>query len=212
MRSIAPLEIQIFGSGFILVHLISLAAYSSFGLSSSEKDNYSSIFFYGGSIITIFSHVVLYCADVNQLSSSVFERAEKESRGAHWAKAGLMGIVLPVFNLIGLIVMFKKVGQDRKTFWSGIIAFIFYLLGNTHLLLKKEKTSESEEHELREDHLPADNSTPDSAVVDNSPAANSSADNSPTVDAPATNPLIDNSSVDYSPANNSLRPSIRTFP
>ncbi|CDH18067.1 uncharacterized protein ZBAI_09855 [Zygosaccharomyces bailii ISA1307] len=202
VRLSALKRMKVLGSGLILFHLIALLLYGSFGLSSREEDNYASIFVYGGSIITFSSFIVLCCADNNQMSSSV---------GAHWAKAGLIGIVLPIFNFIGLIVMFKKVGQDRKTFWSGVLAFILYLLGNTLLLLQKGK-SESEEHELRDKNPPADNLTADNAVMDNSPAANLSVDNSPTVDAPAINSLIDNSSVDYSPANNSLRPSICTFP
>ena len=233
--------IRALGSTLNIGHLIFLMAYGSLGLSSRDEDDYSSIFVYGGSIITSLSYFVLYCADINKLTSSIFKRGQGESKGTLWAKAGLMGIVLPVFNFIGLIVMSKKVGQNRKTFWSGVLAFILYLLGNTLLLLKKGK-SESEEHELRDNNPPANNSTADNAVMDNSPAANlsvdnspvdnstadnavvdnspaanspaanSSVDNSPTVDAPAINSLIDNSSVDYAPANNSLRPSVCTFP
>lgn len=179
-------------------------------------------FVYGGSIITAFSHIMLYWADVNKLTSNIFKRGQGESTGTHWAKAGLMGIVLPVFNFIGLIVMSTMVGQDWKTFALGILVFITYLLGNTLLLLKKGKKSESEEHELRDNNPPADNSpaanlsvdnssgdnsTADNAVVDNSPAANSSIDNSPAANSP-----VDNSSVDYSPANSSLQLSICTLP
>ena len=208
---------RVIGSAVIIIHLILLAAYASLGLSSRDEDNYLGIFVYGGSIITAFSHIMVYWADVNKLTSSIFERGQGESTGAHWAKAGLMGIVLPVFNFIGLIVMFTMVGQDGKTFALGIVVFITYFLGNALLFFNKGESTESEEHELRDnnppaDNPPADNSTADNALVHNSPAANSSVDNSPTVDAPATNSLIDNSSVDYSPANNSLRPSICTFP
>ena len=186
------IAVKILGSAFNFLHLFSLMAYSFFGLSSREEDDYSSIFVYGGSIITFLSYFVLYCADINKLTSSIFERRQGESTGTHWAKAGLMGIVLPVFNFIGLIVMFTMVGQDGKTFALGIFVFIAYFLGNALLFFNKGESTESEEHELRDnnppaDNPPADNSTADNALVHNSPAANSPVDNSP-------------------------RPSIRTFP
>ncbi|CDH18069.1 uncharacterized protein ZBAI_09857 [Zygosaccharomyces bailii ISA1307] len=100
----------------ILFHLASLLIYGCLGMSSSDKENYSRIFVYGGSFITVSSYVVLYCADANNLTRSIFQHGEGESKGTYLAKAGLMGIVLPVFNFIGLIFMFVNVGQDVQTF------------------------------------------------------------------------------------------------
>ncbi|CDH10009.1 uncharacterized protein ZBAI_01794 [Zygosaccharomyces bailii ISA1307] len=201
VKLIALKIMKALGSGLNIAHLILLAAYGSLGLSSRDDDNYSSIFVYGGSIITVASHIILYCADTNKLTSSIFERGQAESMGSYWAKAGLLVVVLPIFNSIGLIVMFVN-GQDRKNFWSGIFAFSAYLLGNTLLFLSKGENTRSEEYELREN----------SPLADNAPVSNLPAANSPANDAPATNSLIDNSSVDNSPLNNSPRPSIRTFP
>ncbi|AQZ14633.1 hypothetical protein BZL39_G06510 [Zygosaccharomyces parabailii] len=195
------------GRALLLTHLFSLVAYGYFGLSSGEEDNHSSVFVYGGSLITAVSYLVLYCTDVNKLSSSIFENGEKEGTGIRCAKVGVMGIILPAFNFIGLIVLFKKVGQDHKTFWSGITAFISYLLGNAFLLLKKGKKSEFEEHKLGEnkppvDKPPADNSQATNSSADNSPVDNSLVDNSPAANSPVDNPSADNSP----------RASIRTFP
>ncbi|SJM88925.1 uncharacterized protein ZBIST_5125 [Zygosaccharomyces bailii] len=198
---------KILGSIFNLGHFFSLPIYGGLGLSSRDKDSYSSIFVHGGSIITFFFYVVLYCADINKLTSSILEKGQGESKGAHWAKVGLMGIVLPVFNFTGLIVMFVKAGQDGKTFSWGILVFINYLLGNTLLFLGKGESTESEEHELREN-----NSTADNALVDNSTAANSSVDNSPVDNAQTANAPIDNSSVDSSPVDNLPKTSIRNLP
>ncbi|SJM88932.1 uncharacterized protein ZBIST_5132 [Zygosaccharomyces bailii] len=193
---------RISGILIILIHLILLAAYGTLGLLSRDEHNYSSIFVYGGSIITFISYVVLYCTNINKLTSSIFERGQGESMGTHWAKAGLMGIVLPVFNFIGLIVLFTKGGQDDKTFRLGIAAFSFYFLGNTILFFGRGKHTESEEHEIRENNPPVANSQVDDSPVDNLPV-----DNSPAVNSAAANSPVDNSSVDNSP-----RPSIRTFP
>ncbi|CDH16371.1 uncharacterized protein ZBAI_08159 [Zygosaccharomyces bailii ISA1307] len=148
---------EVAGSALNVAHLCSLMAYSIFGLTSSREENYPSSFVYGASLITFFSYFVLYCADVNKLSSSILEKEGKEGTGTYLAKVGVMGIILPVFNLIALIFLFMKIRQDAKTFWSGIAAFIFYFLGNTLLFFSKGENTESEEHELRENNLPADN-------------------------------------------------------
>ncbi|AQZ13997.1 hypothetical protein BZL39_G06530 [Zygosaccharomyces parabailii] len=219
------------GCVFILFHLASLLIYSGVGLSSSDKDNYSSIFVYGGSFITFSSYVVLYCADAKNLTRSIFQQGEGESKGTYLAKVGLMGIVLPVFNFIGLIFMFVNVGQDVQTFSWGIAVFSLYLLGNALLFFSRGEDTESEEHELRENNPPADTPVSDSPPADtpvsdspaadspvdtlpvnNSPTATSPVDNASTADSPAANSPVDNSSVDNPPANNSPRPSIRIFP
>ncbi|AQZ11970.1 hypothetical protein BZL39_D00220 [Zygosaccharomyces parabailii] len=206
---------KISGILIILIHLILLAAYGILGLSSRDEDNYSSIFVYGGSLITFFSYVVLYCANANKLTSSIFQQGEGESRGTHYAKVGVMGIVLPVFNFIGLIFLFIKVEQNRKTFTLGINASISYFLGNTLLFMSKRKRTESEEHELRENHLPADDAPVSNSPVSNSPVDTSPVDTSPVDTSPVdTSPVdtspVDTSPVDTSPADNS--PSIHNFP
>lgn len=112
------------------------------------------------------------------MSSSVFEKGEEEGKGKYGAKVGIMGIVLPTFNLIGLIVTFIKVGQNRKTFGCGIAAFICYFVANTLLLLEIGTIPEPDEHELLENNPPAENSTANYAQVDNSQRKNSLAVNS----------------------------------
>ncbi|CDH18121.1 uncharacterized protein ZBAI_09909 [Zygosaccharomyces bailii ISA1307] len=208
---------EILGGMFNVIHLISLTAYGFFGLLSRNKGNYWSIFSYGNPLLTASFYLVLYCADVNKLTLSIFQRGEKEGTGTYWAKVGVMGIILPAFNFIGLIVTFIEVGQDRKTFGCGTAASISYFVGNALLLLSKGETNESEEHELRENNPPADSSPMDSSPtanlsVDNSPAdnsrvsnsraANSLADDSPVDDAPTANSLEANALVDNAPANN----------
>lgn len=199
--------VRVLGSGFILAHLFSLAAYSIFGLSSRDENNYSSIFVYGGSLITLASYFVLYGAGINTVTSSVFERGQGESTGTYCAKAGLMGIVLPVFNFVGLIVVFIKVGQDGKTFWSGIAVFIAYLLGNVLLFMSKGENTESEEHELGEDNPPADNATVSNLPVANLPEDYPAVDNVPTANTPSANLSVDTLTVDNLPAAN---PSVDT--
>lgn len=87
-------------------------------------------------------------------------------------------MVLPTVNLIGLIVTFIKVGQNRKTFGCGIAAFICYFVANTLLLLEVGiYIPEPDEHELLENNPPAE-STANYAQVDNSQRKNSLAVNS----------------------------------
>ncbi|AQZ11079.1 hypothetical protein BZL39_B10090 [Zygosaccharomyces parabailii] len=208
------------GSIVILIHLASLLIYGGLGISSSDKDNYSNIFVYGGSIITVFSYVMLFCADPTRLTLSIFEQGEGESRGTHYAKVGVMGVILPAFNFIGLIYLIITVEQDRKTLTLGIIASISYFLGNALLFFSKRKTIESEEHELQENNLPVDTSPVDTSPVSNSPVDTSPVDTSPVDTSPVdtspvdTSPVdtspVDTSPVDDSPADNS--PSIHNFP
>ncbi|AQZ15838.1 hypothetical protein BZL39_I05870 [Zygosaccharomyces parabailii] len=108
--------IRALGSGLNIGHIIFLAAYGSLGLSSRDEDDYSSIFVYGGSIITSLSYFVLYCADINKLTSSIFKRGQGESKGTLWAKAGLMGIVLPFSILSDSLLCPKRLDKIVKPF------------------------------------------------------------------------------------------------
>lgn len=91
------------------------------------------------------------------MTLSLFQKEKKEGRGAYWAKVGIMGVILPTFNLIELIVTFIKVEQNRETLGCGTTAFISYFVANTLLLVTIGKEPEPEDHELREDNSKADN-------------------------------------------------------
>lgn len=148
-------------------------------------------------------YIVLYCTDTNKLTVSIFQKEKKEVRGGYWAKVGIMGIILPTVNLIGLIVSFIEVGRNRKTFECETALFTSYFAANTFLPSKIAKKPESEVHGLRENNPPAENSIADYALVDNSPMDNAPPVNSPAANAPMHNAQVDHFPADNSPANNS---------
>lgn len=71
------------------------------------------------------SRAILCCA--NKLTLGILQKEEEERAGTYCAKLGVMEVNLPASNFIRLIVLVLNVGQDLKTFWSEIAAFMLPL-------------------------------------------------------------------------------------
>ncbi|GAV56418.1 hypothetical protein ZYGR_0BL00110 [Zygosaccharomyces rouxii] len=134
--SISPA--RCFGSFFLLAYPFLLIAYGVEGLLVGDKSNIIHVFLYGIPLCTAVPCCINYLDDIDTLVLSIFEIGEKSLLG-YFADPVLRGFLLTVFEIAGLIYQCIKGGQKYRIFVLGILSFIFYLLGNIILIVKRKK-------------------------------------------------------------------------
>ncbi|CAR26025.1 ZYRO0A13904p [Zygosaccharomyces rouxii] len=115
-----------------------LTGYSIAGFLYGDKNNSIHVFVYANPLFTAIPYCIRYLDDVDTLLLSTFEIEEKSLLG-YFADPGIRELLLTVFEIAGLIYQCIKGGQKYRIFVLGILSFIFYLLGNIILIVKRKK-------------------------------------------------------------------------